>query len=136
MPTVLAASTISVPAGTVTLFPSMVRLMSGIDESLPDVAGVPQSVVFVLIAEMAERRVDDPPGRVAKTAQAPPVLKTVRDALEDVQVQLRALVGEDPLVGPHRPVAADAARRALAARLVRVELQQPVGGADDAVGVV
>src|SRR4029077_14247554 len=105
-------------------------------KSLPDVAGVPQGVVLVLLAEVTEGRVDDPAGRVAESAKTAPVLQAVRDALEDVQVQLRAFVGEDSLVGPHRPVAADAARRALAAGLVRVELKQSVGGADDAVGVV
>src|SRR6202521_1715109 len=133
MPTVLAASTISVPAGTVTLCPSMVRLTSikgspgnrggwvrisrgpsGMCKRLADVAGVPERVVLVLLAEVAEGRVDDPARRVAEPAQAAAVLEAVCDALEDAQLELRALVGKDALVAPHRPVAADAARRALA----------------------
>src|SRR6202521_49703 len=136
MPTVLAASTISVAAGTVTLCPSMVRLMSGMCKRLADVAGVPEGVVLVLLAEVAESRVDDPARGVAEPAQAAAVLEAVRDALEDAQLELRALVGQDALVGPHRPVAADAARRALATGLVRIELEQPVGGPDHAVRVV
>src|ERR1700682_148824 len=115
MPTVLAASTMRVPAGTVTLCPSMVRFTSGMRERLSHVAGVVEGVVFVLVPERAEGRVDDPAGGVAEAAQAPSVLQAVRHALEDAEVDLRALVGEDALVGAHRPVAADAARGALSA---------------------
>src|SRR6266581_3804538 len=124
MPTVFAASTTSVPAGTAILWPSMVRLTSGIDGSLAHVARV------------AERGVDHPAARVTQAAEAATVLQAVRDPLEDVKLDLRALVGQDALVGPHRPVLADAARRALAARLVGIELQQPMCRLDDAVRVV
>src|SRR5712692_2497779 len=123
-----------VPAATVTLWPSMVRLPSGTRHHLADVALVPERVVFVLAVEVAERGVDDPAGRVAKAAQAAAVLQSVGDAAEAVELDLRPLVGQDALVHPHRPVAADAARRALAAGLVRVELQQPVRGADEPPG--
>src|SRR6266581_3913439 len=136
MPTVFAASTTSVPAGTAILWPSMVRLTSGIDGSLAHVARVPERVVLVLVAEVAERGVDHPAARVTQAAEAATVLQAVRDPLEDVKLDLRALVGQDALVGPHRPVLADAARRALAARLVGVELQQPMRRLDDAVRVV
>src|SRR5438128_8775005 len=136
MPMVFAASTISVPAGTVTLRPSMVRLMSGTDGDLADAAPVPQGVVFVFVPEVAEGGVDDPASRVAQSAQAAAVLQAVGNTLEDVELDLGALIGEDPLVGPDRPVLSDSARRALAARLVRVELHQPVRGEDDAVAVV
>src|SRR5438067_267288 len=64
------------------------------------------------------------------------VFGRVRDAAEVVELDLRPVVAEDALVHAHRPVAPHAARRALAARLVRVELQQPVRGAHDAVRVV
>src|SRR3984893_17419413 len=117
MPTVLAASTISVPAGTVTLCPSIVRLMSGMRQRLPHIALVSQAVVLVLLAEVAHRRLDDPAGRVAQAAEAAPVLQPVGDALEHAELQPRTFVGQDAVVGAHGPVAADAARRALAARL-------------------
>src|SRR6202162_4138539 len=136
MPTVLAASTMSVPAGTVTLCPSTCRLMSGMRPRLADVACVPQAVVLVLVVEVAHRRLDHPARRVAQPTQAAPVLQPVGDSLEDAELELRSLVGKDPVVGSHRPVATDAARGAFAAGLVRVEAQEPGGGLDHAVRVV
>src|ERR1700682_363262 len=136
MPAVLAASTISVPAGTVTLCPSIVRLMSGMCQRFSNVAGVSECVVFVLIAEMAVGRLDDPAGRVAQAAQAAPVLQPLGDALEDAELELGAFVGQDPFVGAYGPVAADAARRALAAGLERVEAQEAGRRLDHAVRVV
>src|SRR5579859_2148740 len=136
MPMVLAASTIRVPAGTVTLRPSMVRLMSGMRERLSYIAGVVERVILVLAAEMAEGRIDDPSCGVAESAEAAPVLEAVGHALQDAELDLRALVGQDLLVCAHRPVAADPARRALAARLPRIELEQPVRRLDDTVRVV
>src|SRR2546421_12773798 len=136
MPRVLAASTMSVPAGTVTLWPSIDNSTLGTCRDLSDVAFMTQGVVLVLAAEVAEGGVDDPAGRVAQPAQAAAVLEPVGNALQVVELDLRALVGEDPLVHADRPVAADPARRALPARLVGVELQQPVRGTDDAVAVV
>src|SRR5215467_7885579 len=123
MPTVLAASTTRVPAGTVILWPSIVRFTSGTYSHPADVAFVPQCVVFVLAAEMTERRIDHPAGRVAQAAEAAAVLERVGHLAKVVQLDLRPFVGEDPLVHAHRPVATDAARRALAARLVGVELE-------------
>src|SRR3982074_3481745 len=105
MPTVLAASTMSVPAGTVTLCPSIVRLMSGMGEGLPNVALVSQAVILVLLFEVAHRRLDDPTGRVAKAAQAPTVLQSIGDALQDAELQPRSLVGQDAVVGSDGPVA-------------------------------
>src|SRR5207245_6421287 len=133
---VLAASTMSVPAGTLSFLPSIVRLISGIRRNLSDVALMPESVVFVLLAEVADGGVDHPAGRVSETAQAPAVLQPVRDADQRIELDLRALPGQDALVSAHRPVAADAAWRALATRLVGVELEQPVRGLHHAVGVV
>src|SRR2546430_1477758 len=130
MPMVLAASTMSVPAGTAILCPSMVRLTSGMGGLLPiygevaaggrrrgcpNFALVPQGMVLVFLTEVAERRVDDPARGVAQAAQAAPVLETVRHALQRVELDLRPLIGQDPLVRAHRPVAADPARRAFAA---------------------
>src|SRR5260370_27263763 len=89
----------------------------------PHVALVPQRVVLVLLAEVAEGRIDDPTRGVPETAKTPAVLETIRDSLQRVELDLRALIGQDPLVGPHRPIAADAARPALAARLVRIALE-------------
>src|SRR5438552_8432079 len=136
MPTVFAASTMSVPAGTEILCPSMVRLMSGICRNGPHVAFVPQSVVLVLLAEVAKRRVDHPTGGVPQAAEAPAVLQAIGDALQRVELDLRPLVGQDALVRAHRPVAADSTRRALAARLIGIELEQAVSRPNDAVCVV
>src|SRR2546427_7426769 len=133
---VLAASTMSVPAGTVSFLPSIVRLISGIRRNLSDVALMPETVVLVLLAEVADGGVDPPAGRIAEAAQAPAVLQPVRDADQRIELDLRALPGQDAPVGAHRPFAADAAWRALATRLVGVELEQPVRGLHDAVGVV
>src|SRR5260370_37044484 len=111
MPTVFAASTMRVPAGTVILWPSMVRLTSGIRKSLSDVAFVPESVVLVLLAKVAGGRVDDPAARVAEPAQAAPVLQPVGDPEPDVDLHPRSLRGPHPLAGAHRPVLASPACR-------------------------
>src|ERR1700694_4879213 len=131
MPTVFAASTISVPAGTVILWPSIVSVMSGMSQHLADVARVAQAVVFVLVVEVAHRRLDHPTGRIAEPAETASVLQPVGDALQDAELELRSLVRQVGVVGAHRPVAADPARRALAARLERVEAQESRGGLDD-----
>src|SRR5581483_2589723 len=136
MPMVLAASTISVPAGTVILWPSIVRLTSGMGGHGLHAAGVVEAVLLVLVVEVPHRRVDNPAGGVAEAAQAAAVLQRVRHLPQVLQLDLAALVRKDALVHPHGPIAADATRRALAARLVCVELEQPVRGADDAVRVV
>src|ERR1700682_5969079 len=136
MPTVLAASTISVPAGTVILWPSIVRLMSGTRQHLSYVARVPQAVVFVLRVEVAHRGLDHPARGVAQAAQASPVLEPVRNALQESELELRPLIREDAVVGANRPVGADAAGRALAARLEGVEPQQSGGCLHDAVRIV
>src|SRR5438067_12436742 len=119
MPTVLAASTISVPAGTVTGLPSMVRLISGIRHYLPDVALVPERVVLIFLAEMTERRVDDPAARITDAGQAAAVLQPVGNALQRGDLDRRAHVCGDARIGPDGPLLADAAWCALPARLVR-----------------
>src|SRR2546426_12047340 len=115
---VLAASTMSVPAGTVSFLPSIVRLISGIRRNLSDVALMPESVVLVLLSEVADGGGDHPAGRVPQTAQAPAVLQPVRDAEQRIELDLRALPRQDALVSAHRPNAAHAAWRALVTRLV------------------
>src|SRR5947209_16639714 len=120
MPRSLAASTTKVPAGTAILWPSIVTLTSGMR---PHLACVPQRVVLVLLAEMAECRIDDPPGRVAQPAETTAVLQPVGDPLENAQLDLRTLVREDAVVRSDRPVAAHAAWCALAAGFVGVEPQ-------------
>src|SRR5439155_25932502 len=117
MPTVLAASTMSLPAGIVILCPSIVRLTSGTCRHRPRRAFMSQGVVLVLLPEVAEGGVDHPAGGVAETAQAAAVLQAVRDALQRVEVDLRPLVGQHPLVGSHRPIAPHPTRRAFAAQL-------------------
>src|SRR5207244_8785028 len=111
-------------------------LRSGIRHYLPDVALVSERVVLIFLAEMTERRVDDPAARITEAAQAAPVLKPVGNALQRVELDLRALVGEDALIGPDRPVLADPAWCAFAAGLVRIELEETVRRLDDAMRVV
>src|SRR4029077_16053503 len=108
MPTSFAASTTSVPAGTAILWPSMVTFTSGMYERGLRRAEVVQGVLLVLVVEVPHRRFDHPSGRVAEATQAAPVLQPVRHALEDSELDLRALAGEDSLVRADRPVAADA----------------------------
>src|SRR5690242_7543338 len=109
---------------------------SGPGRMRADIAFMPQRVVLVLAAEVAERGIDDPARGVAETAEAASVLERVGNLAQVGELDLGALVREDALVHAHRPVAADATWRALAARLVCVELQEPVGRLDDAVAVV
>src|SRR5579859_5084067 len=130
MPRFLAASTTRVPSGTVTGRPSMVSVTiftSGMDEGPFDRAGLVEAVLLVLATELGHGRLDHPAGGVAQAAQAPPALQALLHPVEQVHLDLAALPGEDALEGPHRPVGADAARRALAARLVGVEAHQPAG---------
>src|SRR5438046_9429799 len=94
---------------------------------------VPERVVLVLDVEVAERGVDDPARRVAEPAEAAAILQRIRDAAEVVELDLRPVIAEDALVHAHRPVASHAARSALAARLVRAELEEPVRPATAAV---
>src|SRR5437773_7100232 len=115
MPMVMAASTISVPGGTVSLWPSMVRLTSATGGDSSHVALVSQGVVLVFVAEVPERGVDHPSRRVAQATEAAAVLQPVRDPEQRVDLDLRTLVGEDALVGPDGPVASDQARGAFAA---------------------
>src|SRR2546428_4158049 len=96
MPMVFAASTISVPAGTVTLRPSMVRLLSGTDGDLADAAPVPQGVVFVFVPAVADGGVDDPASRVAQSAQAAAVLQAVVNTLERVALGPGSVISQPP----------------------------------------
>src|SRR5260370_3407685 len=130
MPTVFAASTMRVPSGAVIWWPSMGRLTSGMRKSLSDVVFVPESVVLVLLAKVADGRVDDPAARVAEPAQAAPVLQPVGDSEQDVELHLRSLVGQDPLVGAHRPGLTGPTWRGFAARIISLELQEPRGSPD------
>src|SRR5713101_3338822 len=136
MPTSLAASTTSVPAGTAILWPSMVTFTSGMYERRLHGADVVEAVLLVLVVEVPHRRFDHPAGRVAEAAQAAAVLQAFRHAFEDAELDLRALAGEDAFVRADGPVAADATGRALAAGLEGVEAQQSRRCFDDAVRVV
>src|SRR5713226_5231445 len=136
MPTSLAASTTSVPAGTAILWPSMVTFTSGMYERRLHGADVVEAVLLVLVVEVPHRRFDHPAGRVAEAAQAAAVLQAFRHAFEDAELDLRALAGEDAFVRADGPIAADATGRALAAGLEGVEAQQSRRCFDDAVRVV
>src|SRR5438270_2645422 len=146
MPIRLAASTMSVPFGTVTEWPSMVSVArlgsfcggaSGMCElAALHAALITQAVLLVLLAEALHRPLDDPAGGVAEAAQTAAGRQAGLHTVEEREVGARAVAGQHPVVGAHGPVAAHAAGRALAAGLVRVELHQPVGHAHDAARVV
>src|SRR5438105_5164478 len=101
-----------------------------------DLALMPERVVLVLAVEVPEGGIDDPARGVAETAEAAAVLQRVRDPAEVVELDLRAVAGEDALVHAHGPIASDAARRALAGRLAGGELKKPVRRPNDAARVV
>src|SRR5207253_9551565 len=101
-------------SGTCGLFPIPGEVPAGGRRRASDVAFMPERVVLVLLAEMSQRGVDDPAGRVAEPAQAPAVLQPVRNALQGVELGLRSLIGQDSVVRPDRPVAADPAGCAFA----------------------
>src|SRR5215831_11249005 len=136
----LAASTIRVPLGTLTCWPSMVSVTrfgaSGMCGNLCYGAFVSQGVLLVLVAEVPHRGHDHPARRVAQAAEAASELQALLDAVQDLQVDRAAVAAQDALERAHGPVAAHAARRALAARLVRIEAEQPVGRLHHAVRVV
>src|SRR2546427_6409308 len=136
MPTSWAASTRSMPAGTASLWPSIVTFTSGMGQRRLHGADVVEAVLLVLVVEVPHGRFDHPARGVAEPTQAAAVLQTVGHAFEDAELNLRALTGKDPLVRAHRPVAAHATRRALAARLKGVKAKQPCSGLDDAMRVV
>src|ERR1700682_3204234 len=100
---------------------SVTILTSGMDERLLDRACLVEAVLLVLVAEVGHGRLDDPTGGVAETAQAAPPLQALLNAIEERELDLGTLVGEDPFVGPDRPVAAHPAGRALAAGFVGVK---------------
>src|SRR5256886_9920134 len=99
---VLAASTMSVPAGTLSFFPSIVRLISGIRRNLSDVALVPERVVFVFLTEVADGGIDHPACPIPQTAQAPPVLQPARDTDPRVELELPPRPGQTAVVSTHR----------------------------------
>src|SRR6266849_1627701 len=114
-PPSLAASTTSVPAGTARLWPSIVTFTSGMGDGSLHGADVVQAVFLVLVSEVPHGRLDHPTRCVAQPTEAAAVLEAVGDPLEDPELDLRALAGEDSLVRAYRPVATHAAGCALAA---------------------
>src|SRR5437899_2068404 len=113
MSTSFAASTRSVPLGTVTLLPSMVSVTvsgpfgrteaalsagaaaapllrcfssgTGRNHLVFDRAAVLEAVLLVLAAEVPHRRMDDKAGRIAERAQAAAVLQALLDGVEDAE---------------------------------------------------
>src|SRR5690349_11592081 len=84
-------------------------------------SGPALDVVQVVLAEELQRRHDRRRGAVAQAAERA-AEDVVGGVLEGVQVLDGALAGQDPAVRAHHPVVALAARSALAAGLVVVEL--------------
>src|SRR3954471_15323849 len=159
MPAASAASTRPVPFGTCTSFSSTVmRTSSGalsgnhlrdrrvrvlIDGSeevrerrvLAERTAAVREVRAELVAELRHAGRDRHRGRVAEHAQAL-ADDPVADVEQDVDVLLRRAAVLDRLEDLHEPARPDAARRALAARLVHVELRDAQRELDDARAVV
>src|SRR5579884_3225904 len=120
MSTCFAASTTSVPLGTLTCRPSMVRVTvstrraasdSGmgshpldLDPALAHRAPAVQGVRLVLVAEVSHRGHDHPTRRVPQAAEATAVLQRVLDVVQDLQVGRRPLATADALEGALGPV--------------------------------
>src|SRR5215212_71996 len=131
MPSCSAARMIRVPLGTLISKPSIVtvtRSVSGgaVISVRSHEIGLPQprrdpalDVVLVLGLEVLQRGGDRAGRAVAEGAERPAV-DVVGGVQQGVQVLVRAGAGEDPAQHLDHPVGALAARRALAAGLVRV----------------
>src|SRR5450755_1217340 len=162
MPSSSAARITSVPLGTVISKPSMVTLTppAGLASDAPELPGVwtvigaslsgsgeqrgrrgveraaaALAVLEVLIPEVLDRRHHRADGAVTERAE-----RAAQDVVTDVEQLVQVVVAaQAPLqVGEnlHHPEGALAARCALAARLVLVELRPAQRGADDAGGLV
>src|SRR5262245_26017848 len=127
MPTCFAASTSSVPFGTPTFLPLIVRLMSSVmagsaSGPVRRTAAAVGDRRLVRAAVVLDRRDDRRRREVAERAQHL-AADLPRQRQQEVDVADVALAGLDPqqhLVQPHRALAA---RRALAAALVAEELE-------------
>ena len=80
--------------------------------------------VFDLVAEVAEQALDRPGGRVAQAADRV-ALDLAGHVEQQVDLGHLGLAGDHPLHHPPHPAGAFAARRALAAALVLVEIAEP-----------
>src|SRR6185437_3824744 len=92
-------------------------------------------VLEVLVPEVLDRRLDRADRAVAERAERPPE-DVVADVQQLLQVFLAALAVFQPVQHPDHPERPLPAGRALAARLVLVELGPPQGGPDHAGGLV
>src|SRR6186997_2967684 len=115
-------------------------LIGGSDDSLDRrVAGEGTAALLdvrlELGAELAEIALHGIDGEVAERAQRPPEDPRA-DALEQVEIRELAAAVFDPLEDLNEPARALPARRALAARLVHVELLRPQGELHHAAAVV
>src|SRR5215813_12703063 len=98
-------------------------------------AAAPLLVLEVLIPEVLDRRGDWGDRAVAQRAERP-AEDVVADVQQLLQVFLAALAVLQPVQDPDHPERPLPAGRALAARLVLVELGPPQGGPDRAGGFV
>src|SRR5215218_6453076 len=142
-PSCSAARMTSVPGATSSSWSSMVtftvvglscmRLLvgGGNDAAAGERAAAAADVLAELVAEVLEGGDDRAGGPVAEGAERA-AEDRVADVLEGVHVLLAALPGLQPEQDLAHPVGALAARRALAAGLVGVELGEVEAGVDDA----
>src|SRR5262245_59872307 len=94
-----------------------------------------RDVRLVLVAEVLEARLDRADGSVGeRTERLEQDVPT--ELVQERQVLLATVALLDPPEHATHPPRALAARRALATRLVRIELHQASGRLDDAVGLV
>src|SRR5512139_680876 len=119
-----AALRIVVPSGTLTTFPSMVTFaMVSVSEPVPEQALLLLDVPVELLPELPDERLGGHRRRVRQRTDGPAhhVVAQVEDQLDVARPALPLLDAPDELLQPPRPLAA---RRALAARLVGVEVHE------------
>src|SRR6201996_8748884 len=149
MPIISAARITRVPFGTAIWYPSIVTVTVSILAGCTVISSHrPRSrsgrvkraaalllVLDDLVAEVLERRVDRHRHGVAEGTE-----RTAHNVVAHVEERLQVLLGGRALLNPlddaHKPVGAFAARRALAAGLVLVELRPAERGPHHAGGVV
>src|SRR5262252_1464764 len=126
MSSLCAASITVLPPGTCTWRPSISRLtvvLIGSDVVRNETALV-VDVVLELVAEVLDEALHRQRSGVAERADRPSG-DVVGDREQEIEVLVLALAALDPIHHPPQPAGALAARRALPAGLLEVEIRQP-----------
>src|SRR4029079_15598844 len=124
MPSLFAAFMTVLPCGTCTARPSTSMFKSFASDIRWDDALLVRDVMLELAAEMLDEALDRQCGRVSERADRP-ALDVVRDLRQQIEILGAALAVLDAVHHAPQPPGAFAARCALAARLLVIEIRQP-----------